>query len=138
MGCFVLCFYSLIFVSGLLDVFVVVNIWCFKKTAHNFMSLWGVVCYYCFSPGPISCLPLKGAEQMLDFNYPVKNPGRVCKKLRKDSFRTEDGVHRRDWEDSLEEGLATHSSTLAWRIPWTEEPGGLQSLGSQSQTQLRD
>ena len=31
---------------------------------------------------------------------------------------------------SLEEGMATHSSTLAWRIPWTEEPGGLQSTGS--------
>ena len=31
-------------------------------------------------------------------------------------------------EDSLEEGMATHSSILAWRIPWTEEPGGLQSL----------
>ena len=35
------------------------------------------------------------------------------------------------WEDPLQEGLATHSSTLAWRIPWTEEPGGLQSLGLQ-------
>ena len=35
------------------------------------------------------------------------------------------------WEDPLEEGMATHSSTLAWRIPWTEEPGGLQSMGSQ-------
>ena len=34
-------------------------------------------------------------------------------------------------EDPLEEGMATHSSTLAWRIPWTEEPGGLQSMGSQ-------
>ena len=32
---------------------------------------------------------------------------------------------------SLEEGMATHSSILAWRIPWTEEPGGLQSMGSQ-------
>ena len=31
----------------------------------------------------------------------------------------------------LEEGMATHSSILAWRIPWTEEPGGLQSMGSQ-------
>ena len=31
----------------------------------------------------------------------------------------------------LEEGMATHSSILAWRIPWTEEPGGLQSIGSQ-------
>ena len=34
-------------------------------------------------------------------------------------------------EDTLEKKLATHSSILAWRIPWTEEPGGLQSLGSQ-------
>ena len=38
-------------------------------------------------------------------------------------------------EDPLEEEMATHSSTLAWEIPWTEEPGGLQSKGSQkSQT----
>ena len=35
------------------------------------------------------------------------------------------------WEDRLEEGMATHSSVLAWRIPWTEGPGGLQSVGSQ-------
>ena len=34
------------------------------------------------------------------------------------------------WEDLLEEEIATHSSILAWRIPWTEEPGGLQSMGS--------
>ena len=34
-------------------------------------------------------------------------------------------------EDPLEKGKATHSSILAWRIPWTEEPGGLQSVGSQ-------
>ena len=34
-------------------------------------------------------------------------------------------------EDPLEEGMATHSSILAWRIPWTEEPGGLQSVWSQ-------
>ena len=33
--------------------------------------------------------------------------------------------------DPLEEGMVTHSSILAWRIPWTEEPGGLQSIGSQ-------
>ena len=35
-------------------------------------------------------------------------------------------------EDPLEEGMATHSSTLAWRTPWTEEPGKLQSIGSLS------
>ena len=35
------------------------------------------------------------------------------------------------WEDPLEKEMATHSSILAWRIPWTEEPGRLQSMGSQ-------
>ena len=38
----------------------------------------------------------------------------------------------------MEKGMATHSSVLAWRIPWTEEPGGLQSMGSQSDTTLSD
>ena len=42
-------------------------------------------------------------------------------------------------EDPLEKGMATHSNILAWRIPWTEESGRLQSVGSQkSQTRLRD
>ena len=36
-----------------------------------------------------------------------------------------------DWEDPLEEGMATHSIILAWRIPWTEDPGGQQSMGLQ-------
>ena len=35
------------------------------------------------------------------------------------------------WEDPLEEGMATYSSILSWRIPWTEKPGGLQSMGLQ-------
>ena len=47
-------------------------------------------------------------------------------------------VQSLDWEDPLEKEMATHSSTLAWKIPWTEEPGGLQSKGSQSQTRLSD
>ena len=42
-----------------------------------------------------------------------------------------DLVQSLGWEDPLEKGKATHSSILAWRIPWTEEPGGLQSMGSQ-------
>ena len=40
-------------------------------------------------------------------------------------------VRSLDWEDPLEEGMGTQSSIPAWRIPWTEEPGGLQSIGSQ-------
>ena len=43
----------------------------------------------------------------------------------------ETSVQSLSWEDPLEKGMATHSSVLAWRIPWTEEPGGLQSIGLQ-------
>ena len=44
--------------------------------------------------------------------------------------RQEPWVGSLGWEDPLEEGMATHFSILAWRIPWTKEPGGLQSIGS--------
>ena len=40
-------------------------------------------------------------------------------------------VQSLDWEDPLEKGMTTHTSILTWEIPWTEEPGGLQSMGSQ-------
>ena len=47
------------------------------------------------------------------------------------------GVQSLGREDPLEEGMATHSRVLAWRVPWTEEPGGLQSTGvTESQTRL--
>ena len=49
----------------------------------------------------------------------VKNPPAV----------QETWVRSLGWEDPLEKGMATHSSILAWRIPWTEEPGMLQSVG---------
>ena len=42
------------------------------------------------------------------------------------------------WEDPLEKEMVTHSSALAWRILWMEEPGGLPSMGSQSRTRLSD
>ena len=48
------------------------------------------------------------------------------------SAMQETHVQSLGWEDPLEKGMATHSSIFAWRIPWTEEPGGLQSMTSQS------
>ena len=51
--------------------------------------------------------------------------------------RQEPLVRSLGWEDSLEKEMATHSSILAWRILWTERPGGLQSIGSQSDTTER-
>ena len=46
-------------------------------------------------------------------------------------FMWETWVRSPGWEDPVEEGMATQASFLAWKIPWTEEPGGLQSIGLQ-------
>ena len=54
----------------------------------------------------------------------------MVKKLSAMQETQETWVQSLSWEEPLEEGMATHSSLLAWRIPWTEEPGGLQSAGS--------
>ena len=51
----------------------------------------------------------------------IKNPAAMHKTL----------VQSLSQEDPLEKGMTTHSSILAWEIPWTEQPGGLQSMGSQ-------
>ena len=57
--------------------------------------------------------------------------GSVVKNIPVKQETQETWVRSLDWEDSLVEGMATHSSILARRIPWTEEPGGLQSIGLQ-------
>ena len=63
----------------------------------------------------------------------------VSQRLKHLSTMRETQVQSLGQEDPLEKEMATHSSTLAWRIPWTEEPGGLQSTGvTKSQTQLSD
>ena len=51
--------------------------------------------------------------------------------LKNPSAMQETQVRSLGWEYLLEKEMATHSSTLAWEIPWTEEPGGLQPMGSQ-------
>ena len=55
----------------------------------------------------------------------------VAQRLKHLPVMRETWVRSLGWEDPLEKEMATHSSILAWRIPWTEEPGGLQSTGLQ-------
>ena len=55
----------------------------------------------------------------------------VAQKVKNLPATQETQVQYLGWEDALEKGLATHSIILAWRIPWTEKPGGLHSMGSQ-------
>ena len=58
--------------------------------------------------------------------------------LKNPSKMQETQVQSLDWEDPLKKGMAPHSSILAWEIPRTEEPGGLQSAESQSRTRVSD
>ena len=55
----------------------------------------------------------------------------IAQLVKKLSAMRETPVQFPGWEDPLEKGKATHASMLAWRIPWTEEPGGLQCMGLQ-------
>ena len=73
---------------------------------------------------------------MLTFEFklrysPIFSGGSVVKNSPAVWQTQEIGVQTLSWEDPLEKEMATHSSILAWEIPWTEEPGGLQSMGSQ-------
>ena len=75
-----------------------------------------------------------------DHYYPYSRASQVVlvvKNLPANAGDMRDAIQSLGWEDPLEKGRATHSSFLAWEIPWTQEPGGLQSTGSQSQIQLK-
>ena len=61
----------------------------------------------------------------------IKSASLVAQAVKRLSSMQETWVRSLDREDPLEKGMAAHSSILAWRVPWTEEPGGLQSMGLQ-------
>ena len=69
----------------------------------------------------LDCMGFLGGSGVI----PGGSEGKVSATVRETQVRT------LDWEDPLEKEMATHSSTLAWKILWMEEPGGLQSMGSQ-------
>ena len=70
----------------------------------------------------------KQSDNRSDF---AKRASLVAQRLKRLPPMRETWVRSLGREDPLEKEMATHSSILAWRIPWTEEPGGLQSMGSQ-------
>ena len=65
------------------------------------------------------------------FNYFLLKASLVAQMVKNLPSMPETWVRSLGWEDPLEKGMATHSSILSWRIPGAEEPGGLQSMGSQ-------
>ena len=75
---------------------------------------------------------IQGAEKILNGRcYLIWGASLVPQRLKRLPEMREIQVQSLGWEDPLEKEMATHSSILAWRIPWTEEPGGLESTGSQ-------
>ena len=81
--------------------------------------------------GRVLVLP-QGIHIMVSFELFIElKASQVAQRLKHLPAVRETWVRSLDREDPLEKEMATHSSILAWRIPWTEEPGGLQSTGSQ-------
>ena len=79
------------------------------------------------------CEPCIIREKDKDFDsFKILNwASLVAQRLKRLPLIQETWVRSLGWEDPLEKEMTTHSSILAWRIPWTEKPGGLQSMGSQ-------
>ena len=68
---------------------------------------------------------------LLNKRYAKRNTSLVAQRVKRLLTTWETWVQSLGWEDPLEKEMATQSSILAWKIPWTEEPGRLQSMGSQ-------
>ena len=69
-------------------------------------------------------------EKVIDYNtIPVSGDSLIAQLVKNPLAMQETLVRFLGWEDPLEKEMVTHSNILAWRIPWTEEPGGMQSMG---------
>ena len=73
----------------------------------------------------------KTEDRAIDITITGKKKVKTSQMVKNLPAMWETWVQSLGWDDPLEKGMATHSSILAWRIPWTEKPGRLQSLGSQ-------
>ena len=84
--------------------------------------------------GDLGSIPGSGRSAGEGIGYPLQDFGAslVAQLVKNLPAMQETWVPNLGQEDLLEEGMATHSSILAWRIPWTEEPGRLQSIGLQT------
>ena len=85
-------------------------------------------------------IPGSGRSPGEGIGYPLQYPwaSLVAQMVKNLPAMRETRVRSLGWEDSMKKGMATHSSILAYRVPWTEEPGRLQSMSSQSWTRLSD
>ena len=87
-----------------------------------------------FNAGDCGSIPGWGRSPGKGIGYPLQDSwaSLVAQLVKNLTAMQETWVRSLGWEDPLEKGRVTHSNILAWRIPWTEEPSGLQPMGSQS------
>ena len=107
--------------------------------------VWGFPCSLAgkessCNAGDPSSIPGSGGSPGEGIVYPLQYSwaSLLAQTVKNPPIMQETWVWSPGWEDPQEKGMATHSSILGWRSPWTEELGRLQSMGSQSQTQLND
>ena len=83
------------------------------------------------SAGDPSSIPKSGRSLGEGIGYPLQYfwASVVAQMVKNLPAMQKTCVRSLGWKDPLEEGMATHSNTFAWKIPWTEDPGGLQSMG---------
>ena len=86
----------------------------------------------------VACMREPGHFPWLMHHFHTFPSSLVAQMVKRLLTMQETRVRSLDWEDPLKKEMATHSSTLAWKIPWTEEPGRLHSMGLQSRTRLSD
>ena len=87
---------------------------------------------YAYNVGDLGSIPGLERSPREGKGYPLQYSwaSLVAQLVKNPPAMWETWVQSLGWKDPLEKGTATHSSNLAWEIPWTEEPGGLQSMGS--------
>ena len=104
-----------------------IGVFSLAKGVVNISSLFRPVTV----PHPVHCHPFLITLSGLGYSLSIHWTSLVAQTVKRLSTLWETWVRSLGWEDPLEKEMATHSSILAWRIPWTEELGRLQSTGSQ-------
>ena len=96
---------------------------------HSSILAWKIP--WIEEPGGLQSMGLQALDTTKPLQFHFFMTSLVAQTVKRLPTMQETQVQSLDWEDLLEKEMATHSSILAWKIPWTEEPGRLQSMGSQ-------
>ena len=117
--------------KSILYIWVSITVLFFETLCHPYKSV--ILCIFWWMPPKCDLLDYQTAAiwNMSSYGWQPYGASLVVQSVKDLPALQEAWVWSLGWEDLLEKEMATHSSILAWKISWTEEPGGLQSMGSQ-------